>query len=580
MSSTFREPALKRALVFKRAGGRTGVEAPARTAGRDARLGALALIAIVACSALVLVAAADRPSLLSATTHGGYFPHWMAGPLGGLWPGLTRNGTALKWLFSGSIAVMYGAYLLGLRYVPRLQARWAIGAILAVHAIFFLAPPLALTDIFNYVNYGRMEVVHHLNPYTTIPILEPHSDPSYFLSNWHQLLSPYGPLFTLMTFAVVPLGVAASFWALKGLLALTSLGTILLVWKCARLLGRDPIAAIVLVGLNPIVLMWGLGGDHNDFLMVFFIMLGFYLLLLARARTAGDRSSVVPAAQLDPPAGQLDPATAQLDPATGQLERADAAEPIPLTAAEADAPSGEHLRLGARLRGWLWPLSLFEVGAGAALITATAIKASGGVLIPVVLVGLLRAPRRLCQVLVGMAVAAVVVGAASLIAFGLHIPDLSTQGRLVTNESIPNLIGLAIGAGGESETLRKLMSAVLVAAILYCCRLARGSRGSAGGPRGDSPLRGVDRLLTASGWTSVALLVTLSWVLPWYILWVLPLAALSSSRRLRTTALVLGVYLIVAWAPASGLLWNAIGFNPAKTPLGRLHQRYVKELLN
>jgi hypothetical protein len=558
MNSTFREPALKRALVFKRAGGRTGAEAPTRTVGRDARLGALALIAIVACSALVLVAAADRPSLLSATTHGGYFPHWMAGPLGGLWPGLTRNGTALKWLFSGSIAIMYGAYLLGLRYVPRLQARWAIGAILAVHAIFFLAPPLALTDIFNYVNYGRMEVVHHLNPYTTIPILEPHSDPSYFLSNWHQLLSPYGPLFTLMTFAVVPLGVAASFWTLKGVLALTSLGTILLVWKCARLLGRDPIAAIVLVGLNPIVLMWGLGGDHNDFLMVFFIMLGFYLLLLARARTVGARSSVLSATQ---------------------LELAGAANPGPRADAQADAPSGERLRPSARLRGWLWPPSLFEVGAGAALITATAIKASGGVLIPVVLVGLLRAPRRVCQVLVGMAVAAMIVGAASLIAFGLHIPDLSTQGRLVTNESIPNLIGLAIGAGGESETLRRGMSGVLVLSVLYCCRLAWSSRE----PTDDSgrePLSVVDRLLTAAGWASVALLVTLSWVLPWYILWVLPMAALSSSRRLRATALVLGVYLIVAWAPVSGLLWNAIGFYPAKTPIGRLHQRYVKELLN
>jgi hypothetical protein len=43
---------------------------------------------------------------------------------------------------------------------------------------------------------------------------------------------------------------------------------------------------------------------------------------------------------------------------------------------------------------------------------------------------------------------------------------------------------------------------------------------------------------------------------------------------------VLGVYLIIAWAPASGLLWDAIGFHPEKTPLGRLHQRYVKELLN
>ena len=106
--------------------------------------------------------------------------------------------------------------------------------------MFLLAPPMALTDVFNYINYGRMEIVHHLNPYTTTPILEPHDDPSFALSNWHQLLSPYGPTFTLLTFAVVPLGVAGSFWALKGLFMLTSLAIIFLVWKCAMLLGRKP----------------------------------------------------------------------------------------------------------------------------------------------------------------------------------------------------------------------------------------------------------------------------------------------------------------------------------------------------
>lgn len=478
--------------------------------------GALALAVIVLLSLLVVVMAADRPSLLSATTHSNFLPGWMAGPLGGLWPGLTRNGTTLKYLFTGAIVAMYGAYLAGLAYAPRLPVRWVIAAIAAVHAIFLLAPPLALTDIFNYINYGRMEVVHHLNPYTSIPIVEPHNDPAFVLSNWHQLLSPYGPLFTLLTFAVVPLGVAASFWALKAILALASLATLLLVWRCAKLLGRDPVTAIVFVGLNPIVLVWGLGGDHNDFLMVFFIVLAFYLLLLARERTAVGEGST-----------------------------------------------------GGRL-AWLLPLRAHEIGAGAALVTATAIKASGGVLLPVVLVGLLRAPRALIQVLLGMLLAGAAVGAVSLMAFGLHIPDLSTQGRLVTNESIPNLIGLAIGSGGETETLREVMSGVLATSILLCGWLAwRGQRAGV-----------EDRLLTSSGWANVALLVTLSWVLPWYVLWVLPFAALSGSRRLRVAALVLGAYLIVAWAPASGLLWNAIGFHPEKTSLGRLHQRYVKELLN
>ena len=163
-----------------------------------------------------------------------------------------------------------------------------------------------------------------------------------------------------------------------------------------------------------------------------------------------------------------------------------------------------------------------------------------------------------------MVAAGAVLGAVSLLAFGLHIPDLSTQGSLVTNESVPNLIGLAVGMGGESTGLREGLSGVLVASVLACCWLAWRRRDS----------------ITASGWASVALLVTLSWVLPWYVLWVLPLAALSSSRRLRTAALVVGAYLIVAWAPASGSLWGAIGFHPEKTTLGRLHQRYVKELLN
>jgi hypothetical protein len=396
----------------------------------------------------------------------------------------------------------------------RLPARWVIATILAVHAIFLLAPPLALTDVFNYINYGRMEVVHHLNPYTTIPISEPHSDPSFALSNWHQLLSPYGPLFTLLTFAVVPLGVAGSFWALKGILAVASLATIYLVWRCARLLGRDPVVAIAFVGLNPIVLVWGLGGDHNDFLTMFLIVLGFFLLIRLRAGAASE--------------------PAERRPSAGPL------------------------------RGWRAALSLSAIGAGAAFVTAAGIKASAGILIPVVLVGLLRSPRRLGQVALGMAAAGAVIAVVSLIAFGLHIPDLNTQSRLVTNESVPNLIGLLVGAGGENETVRLVMSAVLGCSLLLCCALAWRRRDALG----------------ASGWASVVLLVTLSWVLPWYVLWVLPLAALAGSRRLRNVTLLLGVYLIIAWAPASNLLWNAIGFRPERTPLGHLHQRYVKELLN
>jgi alpha-1,6-mannosyltransferase len=508
--------------------------------------GALSLVAILAISVFVVLVAANRPSVIAPTTHTGFFPGWMAGPLGGMLPGFTNSGTTLKYLFTGAIVAMYVSYLLVLKYVPRLPARWVIATILAAHAIYLLSPPLALTDLFNYINYGRMEVVHNLNPYTTIPILEPHNDPSFLLSNWHELLSPYGPLFTLVTFAVVPLGVGGSFWALKALLVLTSLATILLVWKSALLLNRDPRAAVALVGLNPIVLVWGLGGDHNDFLMLFFVMLAFYLLLLARAR-AQDPSKATHGAD-------------GTEASSATAPRTRPAAQIGGVGANPGAGSGA----AGSLRGWLWPLSLLDVAAGGSFVIAIGLKASAAVLVPVVLASLLRARRALVQVVLGMLAAAVVVAAVSLLAFGLHIPDLSTQSELVTSESIPNLIGLLFGAGGENALVRAITSLALVVSVAWCSWF--------GWRRRDT--------VTASGWASVALLVTLSWVLPWYVLWILPLAALSRSRRLRTVALVLGAYLIVTWAPASAVLWDALDFHPEKTPLGRLHQRYVKELLN
>ncbi len=280
-------------------------------------------------------------------------------------------------------------------------------------------------------------------------------------------------------------------------------------------------AAVVLVGLNPIVLVWGLGGDHNDFLMIFFIMLGFYLLLLAQARASAERRT---RAGSDPDDRQPVGAGAWL--------------------AGAAVGAGRRRRRGVRDRDRDQGLGRGPDPGGAREPAARAARARAGG--------------------AGDVLAGAVVAAASLLAFGLHIPDLSTQSSLVTSESVPNLIGLALGAGRrERRPARR--------AERRCLRSGDRVRWLAW--RRQRRDHGV-------GWASVALLVTLSWVLPWYVLWVLPLAALSRSRRLRTVTLVLGVYLIIAWAPASGLLWNALHFYPEKTPLGRLHQRYVKELLN
>jgi hypothetical protein len=486
---------------------------------KETAIGAAVLVWIGVCVLLIVLAAADRPSFLSSPSHYGFFPRWLAGPLGGLWPWFTRNPSTVKALLTGALVSMYVAYLLGLHYVPLLRARAAIATIVAVHAILLLSPPLSLTDVFNYINYGRMGMLHGLNPYTTIPALGPHGDPSYALSNWHQLITPYGPLFTLITYAVVPLGLAGSLWTFKALLMALSLGTLLLVWHCARLLGRDPIAAVVLVGLNPLILVWGLGGDHNDFFMVFCITLAFYLLL--RAGAPGISPDL------------------------------------------AGARDGDRSP-GTRWRAWLLPLAPLELGAGGALAAAIALKASAAILLPVVLVGLVRSPRRLVQLVLGLALAGLVLGAATVAAFGVHLPDLGAQGRLVVPMGLPNLLGLALGQGGITETMRSVLSAGLVVAVAGCCVY--------GWRRRDA--------LSASGWASMVLLLTLGWVLPWYVLWVLPLAALSRSRALRVTALVFGAFLLLTWMPLATGMDNALGIRPTTTTLGQEHQLYVRGLLD
>jgi hypothetical protein len=493
--------------------------------------GLLALAAIVAGSLLLVVIAADRPSVIAATTRANYFPSWMAGPLGGLWPQLTRSTSALKALFTVVVIAMYGCYALGLRRIAALGARWVIGAILAVQTIFFLSPPLTLTDVFNYVNYARMEVVHHLDPYATIPALEPHHDPAFALSNWHNLLSPYGPLFTIFTFAIATLSVPAAFWIVKAALGLLSLAILALVWRCAALLQRDPVEAVAFAGLNPIVLLWGLGGDHNDFFMVFFVMLACWLLLRS-GEGARSRSISSPARG----GGRSIPREQR------SLAR----------------------RALASTSSTLLPLAGNEIAAGAALAAAIFVKASAAVVVPVFIAALLPTPRRAVQTCLGLLFAGALLVLASYLAFGAHMPSLGTQGSIVTSLSLPNLLGLALGQGGETELLRAALALALIAAVIACCVGAWRRRD----------------FVTPSGWASIALLVTLAWVLPWYVLWALPLVALSSSRRLKIALAATSVYLILAWVPSASIVTRALGLRAEKTSVGQQHQRVIRELMN
>jgi hypothetical protein len=385
----------------------------------------------VVTSLLLVSVASARPGIFTSpqAAKPGAYPRWIAGPTGALTSWFTTSAHTERVLFTAAIATMLVAYLVVIYSARRLRPVWVLGAIVALHVIFLLSPPLTLSDVFNYLNYGRMESVYHLNPYTTIPALEPHSDPTFLLSNWHGLLSPYGPLFTVFTIGLVGLGVAGSFWAMKAALMLASLGVVFLVYRCAGLLGRNPLAAAVIVGANPIVLVWGLGGDHNDSLMLFFLVLGFWLLLRAESLRVGKRAR--------------------------------------------PAPEGERGVIATARRAWAWidgmprplvdgePWPWMEIGAGVALAAAVAIKASSAVLIPVVLAGAARRLRVLTGLLIGLAG----VGVMTVAAFGVNLPNIGQQDRLVIPDGIPNLIGLALGFGGATVQMRNVLTVLLVLVI-------------------------------------------------------------------------------------------------------------------
>lgn len=472
-----------------------GPVAARRGARRDSHVlagvaGSLSLAGIVGGSLLVVLAAAERHSFLSPPSHAG-FPHWMSGPLTGLLPGLTHHTHALQVQFSIVVASMFALYLVAAVCARALPTATVVTAVVAVHAVFLLSPPLPLTDIFNYITYARMDVVHGLNPYVHLPIAVS-GDPAYHWSTWHHLESPYGPLFTLGTYSLTPFGLPAAYWIFKVAVTAASLGCLALVWKCARLLGRSPRAAVVFAGLNPLYLVYGLGGQHNDAFMMLLVLTGVYLLLRGRGTLGG-------------------------------------------------------------------------VG----LLSAVAVKASAGILLPVVLVG----AKRRGRVALGMLAAGLVVAAVVLIAFGGHLPNDRVQSKLVTPFGLANELGLVLGLGGVTSGLRLALELALAAGVLATCAVLFLRR-----RRGYSDLR--PDWLVAAAVVSLLLVVTLTWTMPWYVFWVLPLAALVHTRAVRIAVSVVGVSLLLTWLPlGQDFFHDSLHVYPTRTSVGKQNSAYVHRLL-
>ncbi len=446
-----------------RAGGGAGARVPA---GVAQALGALGLVGVVTCVLALSAGAASAPSQFVPARSGGW-PAWLAGPLQGLGVGLSSAG------FQALLLIMCASYLLVLVAARRLPLAAVAGAIVLANVILLLGPPLISQDVFGYLAFGRLGVLHGLDPYTHVAAEAP-TDPVFAFIGWPFQHSPYGPLFTLLSYALVPLGLAGGLWAYKAIAVIATLAAVALIARAAGRLGHSPGWAAAFVGLNPVTLALAVGGAHND-----------TLLLLAMAAALALTASAVSGAAVG----------------TG--------------AAAGARPAGTHPRAAA-----------------AALAAGVGIKLTAGLVLPFLVLSPQRTRERVSIALsAGLALAAVVL--VGVLGFGVHalgfLGAVGEQQQLVATHSVPAETARLLGLSGTPGWWRDLYLAAFALVLVFALwRTARGADWR-----------------VAAGWCTIALLAATAWLLPWYVIWVLPLAAVSGDRRLRAAALVLCAYAVL-----------------------------------
>jgi hypothetical protein len=116
--------------------------------------------------------------------------------------------------------------------------------------------------------------------------------------------------------------------------------------------------------------------------------------------------------------------------------------------------------------------------------------------------------------------------------FGPHLSSLGgallTQQNLVAGHSLPSQVSKLLGLGELALGVR--IAFLILLAGVFALSLLRSWRGAP--------------WLDCYGWTALALLAATAWLWPWYGLWALLPASLSSSRRLRLATLIACAYLV------------------------------------
>ena len=176
--------------------------------------------------------------------------------------------------------------------------------------------------------------------------------------------------------------------------------------------------------------------------------------------------------------------------------------------------------------------------AGAAATLAAGVKASAGLVVPFLAVA---GPAR--RVLAGAAAASAAVVFAAYAGFGADALDalglLSDNQERTSRWSFPYKTAELLGAllPGDRLDYRDAVRVAYVAAFagVALWLLAKTRRGA-------DPIQ-------MAGWATLALLIASAWLVPWYALWLLPLAALARDRRLELATGALCAWMLVIAVP-------------------------------
>lgn len=421
-----------------------------RPLGREwlvARQGWLGFAGVILTGTLIVLSAAHTFLLLPASIRP--LPNSYAGAFG-------QGGIDLG--LGGMVAVlalMFVSYVAMVRGVRQLTARPVLIGIACLNLLVLLGPPLLSTDVFSYIAYGRIGRVYGSNPY----LYGPNAfmfDPLYPLigAQWVKTPTAYGPLFTALSYLLTPLTIAAQVIVYKTIAAISSVMIVLVVWSSARLRDMNPVKAVAIVGLNPVIVIYGVGGGHNDLLMLAISLVAVYVLLQQKQRTSG-----------------------------------------------------------------------------ALIMAAAAVKLTAGLMLPFALAqgaGERTGPDRRRALLIGAGVTAAVLAIFSFATFGtgpLHL--LGTLQKIQASGGLHSIYGLLLEPFHSAE-LFTIAGFVADAVLLVCLAwlVRRVWTGQLDWIRG-------------AGWGTVAMIGTASLLVPWYVAWLVPLAALSRDRRLLAVTVVL-----------------------------------------